>query len=180
MWTIINGWKQCLKCYFEHKVDVSPHTKNPPGTPWAAPHILQYTNRFFFFMLPVIILKCLVPQQQVPEAIARWKRRHLRIHLGHLESWDIQNNARVAAVVLLQSLSGGPAGWEVEQHRLINVSAFALLCSESRSHYNGNILAQFKLSDKIFRLRLLGYMVNIRKLLNSPLLGRRSNVIRNL
>lgn len=60
-------------------------------------------------MLPVIILKCLVPQQQVPEAVAWWKRRHLRIHICHLESRDVQDNARVAAVVLLQGLSGGPA-----------------------------------------------------------------------
>lgn len=31
----------------------------------------------FLSMLPVIILKCLISQQQVPEAIARWERRHL-------------------------------------------------------------------------------------------------------
>lgn len=93
-------------------------------------------------MLPVIILKCLVPQQQVPEAIARWKRRHLCIHLRHLESRDVQNNARVAAVVPLQGLSGGSAGQEGEQHRLINMPAFGL------SHYNGGISAQSsKLTD---------------------------------
>lgn len=73
-------------------------------------------------MLPVIILKCLVPQQQIPEAIARWKRRHLCIHLKrcHLESRDVQNNTRVAAVVLLQGLSGGPEGRKGE----LNVTAW--------------------------------------------------------
>lgn len=78
-------------------------------------------------MLPVIILKRLVPQQQVPEAIARWKWRHLCIHLGHLKSWDIQNNARVAAIVLLQSLSGGPVGWRREKYIISLVVATLIM-----------------------------------------------------
>lgn len=72
---------------------------------------LKYDSTPVLLTLPVIVLKCLVPQQQVPEAIARRKRRHLGIHLGHLKRRDIQNNARVTAVVLLHSLSGGPARW---------------------------------------------------------------------
>lgn len=71
---------------------------------------LKYHSTQILFTLPVIVLKCLVSQQQVPEAIARRKRRHLSIHLGHLKRRDIQNNTRVTAVVLLHSLSGGPAG----------------------------------------------------------------------
>ena len=83
-------------------------------------------------MLPVIVLKCLVPQQQIPEAIARRKRRHLRVHLCHLESRDVQNNARVAAVVPLQGLGGGPAGREAQQHQLIDMPALESLvhCSD--------------------------------------------------
>lgn len=73
--------------------------------------LLKYHSVHVLFTLPVIILKCLVPQQQVPEAIARRKWRHLGFHLGHLKCRDIQNNAGVTAVVLLHSLSGGPAGW---------------------------------------------------------------------
>lgn len=73
-------------------------------------HQLKYHSPQVLFALPVIVLKCLVPQQQVPEAIARRKWRHLGIHLGHLKRRDIQNNARVTAVVLLHSLSRGPAG----------------------------------------------------------------------
>lgn len=74
------------------------------------PQLLEYHRVHVFFTLPVIVLECLVPQQQVPEAIARRKWRHLGFHLRHLKRGDIQNNARVAAVVLLHRLSGGPAG----------------------------------------------------------------------
>jgi len=77
-------------------------------------------------MLPVIILKCLVPKQQVPEAVTRWKRRHLCIHICHLEVRDVQNNTRVAAVVLLQGLRGGPVRPEGEQYLLIKESDFAV------------------------------------------------------
>lgn len=80
-------------------------------TLWKKP-ILNCSNTSVqvFFTLPVIVLKCLVPQQQVPEAIARRKWGHLGFHLRHLKRGDIQNDARVTAVVLLHRLSGGPAG----------------------------------------------------------------------
>lgn len=82
-----------------------PHSQTPAGTTCHTHRSAQPAST-----LPVIVLKCLISQQQVPEAISRWKRRHLRIHLGHLQSRDIQNDTRVAAVVLLQGLDGRPAG----------------------------------------------------------------------
>lgn len=71
---------------------------------------LKYHGPHVLFTLPVVVLKRLVPQQQVPEAIARRKWRHLGVNLGHLKRRDIQNNARITAVVPLHSLSGGPVG----------------------------------------------------------------------
>lgn len=81
-----------------------------PNVKEKNPQLLEYHRVQVFFTLPVIVLECLVPQQQVPEAIARRKWRHLGFHLRHLKRGDIQNNARVTAVVLLHCLSGGPAG----------------------------------------------------------------------
>lgn len=74
------------------------------------------------FMLPVIVLKRLVPKQQVSEAVARRKRRHLRFHFCHLQSRDVQDNAGVAAVVPVQVLRGGPGD---ETQLLISTPTFA-------------------------------------------------------
>lgn len=96
---------------------------------------LKYHSTHVLFTLPVIILKCLVPQQQVPEAIARRKWRHLCIHLSHLKRRDIQNNARVTAVVLLHSLSGGPAGWGVGGRLSMSLAAVMVINITTLAHW---------------------------------------------
>lgn len=58
------------------------NTKAPLGISIGMPAILYAA---MYFTVPVVILKRLVPKQQVSEAVARRKRRHLRIHLRHLE-----------------------------------------------------------------------------------------------
>lgn len=98
------------------------NTKAPPRYFPGKPPI-SYTA--MFFLLPLIILKGLVPQQQVSEAVTRWKRRHFRIYLCHLESRDVQNDTRVAAVVLLEGLRGGPVR---QEHLLISMLTVALCC----------------------------------------------------
>lgn len=74
--------KWYLKCYFECRAGVSTHIQTSSGLLSGRSSLYNISVA----MLPVIILKRLVPQQQVPEAIARWKGRHLCIHLGHLKS----------------------------------------------------------------------------------------------
>lgn len=44
------------------------------------------------FFSPVVILKRLIPQKQVPEAVSGWERRHLGVHICHLQSGDVQDH----------------------------------------------------------------------------------------
>lgn len=67
------------------KMVMCPHTYHIYPFRIILRQLLKHHSPPLLITLPVIILKCLVPQQQVPEAVARRKWRHLSVHLSQLE-----------------------------------------------------------------------------------------------
>lgn len=66
-------------------------------------------------LLPVIVLEALIPQEQVPEAVARGQGEHLGVQLVHRQGGDVQDDPALAAAAA--SPSSAAAGRRLEPAR---------------------------------------------------------------